>query len=644
MCGISGIVNKNASAVGPTAIRAINDLIAHRGPDDEGFFFGAHFALGHRRLSILDLSPDGHQPMHFREKYVITFNGEIYNYLEIREELVREGYRFVSRTDTEVILCAYDRWGTACVERFNGMWGFCLYDREREILFCSRDRFGVKPLYFSDTPQRFIFGSEIKQVLAGRGGSAVANMRIVRDFLIEGFSDHTHETFFEGVQSLGAGHNLVYSLETNTFEQSRYYTLAVQADMAALDEEAAVARFQAELKRSIAYRLRSDVKVGTCLSGGLDSSSIASLSSALYHETSPDRFQAIHANSGVDKLDESGYARELADSSGIDLSVIEPSADEFMAAIDEVAYYQEEPFATPSIFMQYFVFKKAREMGCKVMLDGQGGDEILLGYERYYAAYLLSISWREAVRELFFIRNNSKLSLGGVVGNFLYFSMSRLRIWRLRRKFSYIKREYLLQFPNIRKLSAGYRNIRDMQKMEIEHFQLPHLLRYEDRNSMRHSIEARLPFLDYRLVEAAFSMNSHFKIKHGWTKHVLRVAMEGLMPASILWRKIKLGFESPEAAWIQAASTAMKAAISESPILNSMCKDKLNFDRMDNGTFWKLYSIAKWEAVYAVQLPAAAYEARAMAPAQAALHIPRTAAAIPAVHGRGDVQSSGTAR
>jgi asparagine synthase (glutamine-hydrolysing) len=636
MCGISGIVNKDASAVGAAAIKAINDLIAHRGPDDEGFFFGEHFALGHRRLSILDLSPDGHQPMHYQEKYVITFNGEIYNYLEIRDELMREGYRFVSRTDTEVILCAYDKWGTACVERFNGMWGFCLYDRERDILFCSRDRFGVKPFYFSDTPRKFVFGSEIKQVLAGRGGSAVANMRIVRDFLIEGFSDHTHETFFEGVHALPAGHNLVYALQTNTFEQSRYYTLAVQAGIPALDEQAAVGRFQAELKRSIAYRLRSDVKVGTCLSGGLDSSSIASLSSALYHETSPDRFQAIHANSGVDKLDESGYARALADSSGIDLSVIEPSVDEFMAAIDEVAYYQEEPFATPSIFMQYFVFKKAREMGCKVMLDGQGGDEILLGYERYYAAYLLSIPWRDALRELFFIRNNSKLSLGGVVGNFLYFSMSGLRIWRLRRKFSYIKRDYLREFPNIRKLSAGYRNIRDMQKMEIEHFQLPHLLRYEDRNSMRHSIEARLPFLDYKLVEAAFSMNSHFKIKHGWTKHVLRVAMKGLMPTSILWRKIKLGFESPEAAWIQAASAGMKDAINASTILNSMCEDKLNFDKIDNVTFWKLYSIAKWEAVYAVQLPAATQEVHTMEPEHDAVYMPHTTRALPALHSRGE--------
>jgi len=635
MCGISGIVNKNASAVSPGAIKGINDLIAHRGPDDEGFFLGEHFALGHRRLSILDLSPDGHQPMHYQDKYVITFNGEIYNYLEIREELLQDGYRFVSKTDTEVILCAYDKWGPACVERFNGMWGFCLYDREKQVLFCSRDRFGVKPFYYADTPQKFIFGSEIKQVLAGRGGPAVANMGAVRDFLIEGYSDHTHETFFEGVVALPAGHNLVYSLANHSAELSRFYALAAPPEVEALDEPSAIARFRAELKRSIGYRLRSDVKVGTCLSGGLDSSSIASLSAALYHEASADRFQAIHANSGIDEIDESAYAREVAKAGGIDLFVIEPSADEFIRAIDEVVYCQEEPFAAPSIFMQYFVFKKAKEIGCKVMLDGQGGDETLLGYERYYAAYLHSLPWRDAIGELFVMRNHSKLSLSELLGNFMYFSISRLRIWRLRRKFAYIKPEYLLQFPNIRKLSKGYRDIRAMQKMEIESFQLPHLLRYEDRNSMRHSIEARLPFLDYKLVEAAFGMSNHFKIKNGWTKHVLRVAMEGLVPKNILWRKVKLGFEAPADAWIKAASASMKATIGGSAIVAGMCKEALNFDKIDNVTFWKLYSIAKWEAVYSVQASRIPDEVRAARPAQGGAFAHRTPTAPSAVQVRG---------
>lgn len=609
MCGISGVVSKNGSAVSRKAIKAVNDLAAHRGPDGEGFFFGAQFALGHRRLAILDLSPDGRQPMAYGEKYVITFNGEIFNYVEMREQLILDGYRFSSETDTEVILCAYDKWGMDCVERFNGMWAFCLYDREKGILFCSRDRFGIKPFYYADTPQRFVFGSEIKQVLCGKGGTAVANMRAVRDFLIEGFSDHTRETFFDGVYALGAGHNLVYSLTSHRIEEYRYYTLAARDDLLALDEWTASERFLAELHRSVAYRMRSDVKVGTCLSGGLDSSAIAALSSAVGRATPSTRFQAVHAKGGAGKLDESGYARGLAGQCDIDLFVIEPSTDDFIDAIDEVVYCQEEPFATPSIFMQYFVFQKAKQIGCKVILDGQGGDEILLGYERYYSAYLRSLPWHAAIREFFSITGHSRLSPREVLGYLLYFPVSRIRIARLKRKFAYVRPEYLLRFPNIATLNAACRNVRALQQMEIERFQLPHLLRYADRNSMRHSIEARLPFLDHQLVESAFGVDNRFKIRNGWTKHLLRVALAGLVPHDILWRKVKLGFEAPDAAWLEAASTEMRAAIGRSAIVTRMCKDKPDFDKIDRGTLWRLYSIAKWEDIYAVQLTADAGDA-----------------------------------
>jgi asparagine synthase (glutamine-hydrolysing) len=609
MCGISGIINKDFSPVSATAIKTINDLIAHRGPDDEGFFFEGHFALGHRRLAILDLSPDGHQPMAYQDKYQIIFNGEIYNYLELRDELIQQGYQFTSKTDTEVILCAYDKWGHSCVERFNGMWAFCLYDKERNILFCSRDRFGVKPFYYTDTPQQFVFGSEIKQILAARGGRPVANMHAVRDFLIEGFSDHTRDTFFEGVHALGAGHNLVVSLSAHAVEIIRYYELAASAEVRALDERAASARLLAELKRSVRYRLRSDVKVGSCLSGGLDSSSIASLSAALYHANSGGgRFQAIHASTGVETTDESVHARELAAECDLDLYVIQPSAAEFARAIDEVVYFQEEPFATPSVFMQYFVFRKAKEVGCKVMLDGQGADEILLGYKRYYSAMLRALPRRNMIREMFSIKANSTLSLRELFKYLLYFSVPRIRIARLRWKFAYIKTKYLLHFPNIWRLNQACRNIQAMQKLEIEGLQLPHLLRYEDRNSMCHSIEARLPFLDYRLVEAAFSMNDHFKIRHGWAKHALRIAMDGLVPKSILWRKDKLGFESPQADWINAVRESMVSAIRKSAIVGSLCKGMPDLDRIDDTTFWKLYSIAKWEEIYAVR-PAPSVEA-----------------------------------
>ncbi len=607
MCGISGIINKDGSAVEPGAIGAITDLVAHRGPDGEGFYFGAGFAFGHRRLAILDVSAAGHQPMGYLDRYVITYNGEVYNFIELKAQLARWGYRFDSDSDTEVILAAYDKWGVDCVEHFNGMWAFAIHDVARQLIFCSRDRFGVKPFYYADHPERFVFGSEIKQVLRGAGGAALANMAVVRDFLVEGLHDHTSATFFEGVHALKAGHNLVYRLDgadadAPRWSLARWYTLPVRQELPRMGARAAAARLLQDLKASIRYRLRSDVKVGTCLSGGLDSSSIASLSSRAYRAGGGGRFQAVHARTSEQGIDESGFARELADSCGIDLSIIEPTVADFVNAVDDVAWCQEEPFAAPSIVMQFFVFKKAREIGCKVMLDGQGGDEIMLGYERYYSAHLQSLGRLAALRELWSIHRHASLGLANLAARLAYFSFAWVRIGALRRRYGFIKDQYLAAFPNIRLLAAATSDVRHMQKLEIESFQLPHLLRYEDRNSMHHSIEARLPFLDYRLVETCYGIDGSLKIHQGWTKHILRTAMHGLAPAAILWRTNKLGFEAPVATWIGAMRPAMEAAIEASPIIAAMCKRPIALARIDKATLWKLYSIAKWEALHKVRL------------------------------------------
>lgn len=606
MCGISGIINKNDTAVDPGAIRAITDLVAHRGPDGDGFYFGDCFAFGHRRLAILDVSSAGSQPMAYLQRYVITYNGEVYNFVELKTQLARCGYRFDSDSDTEVILAAYDKWGEHCVNYFNGMWSFAIYDVKRHVIFCSRDRFGVKPFYYSDGPAQFVFGSEIKQVLRASGSIAVANMAMVRDFLVEGLHDHTSATFFHGVHALKAGHNLVYRLDDHVSVETRWYSLSMREELPQMGAHAATSRFLQELKQSVRYRLRSDVKVGTCLSGGLDSSSIASLSSTLYHASSGLRFQAVHARASERGIDESGFAKELADSCGIDLAVIEPSAADFTAAVDDVAWCQEEPFAAPSIVMQFFVFKKAREIGCKVMLDGQGGDEVMLGYERYFVAHLKSLARLAALRELWSIRRHASLGLRDLLARLAYFSFAPVRIGALRRRYAFVKDRYLADFPNIRALAAATTDVRAMQKLEIESFQLPHLLRYEDRNSMHHSVEARLPFLDYRLVETCYGIDSRLKIRQGWTKHILRVAMRGLAPATVLWRTNKLGFEAPVATWIASMRPAMETAISCSHIIKHLCKREIDLARIDRATFWKLYSIAKWEAVYGVQADAAA--------------------------------------
>ena len=604
MCGISGIINKNGAPVTHDEIQSINNLIAHRGPDGQGIFLEKNFALGHRRLAILDISSAGHQPMFYRDRYVITFNGEIYNYVELRQELSEKGCIFASHSDTEVILAAYDEWGAECVQRFNGMWAFALYDKVRAEIFCSRDRFGVKPFYYANSAEKFVFGSEIKQILAGRGGVAVANMRALRDFLVEGYHGHSNETFFEGIYCLRAGCNMIVSVTAGSVREVRYYTLVADPELGELDELAATKLVLSEIKRSVNYQLRSDVKVGVCLSGGLDSSSIAGLCATTYNAGVMGKMQAIHAKSSEKVKDESPHAQAVADRADIELSIIEPTADEFVDAIDSVAYFQEEPFSSPSIFMQHFVYQKAKRLGCKVMLDGQGADEILLGYERYYAAHLLSMSPARALREVFLIRNHSRLSLRTVLANLAYFSISGLRIMNLQRKFHFLKAEYTTHFPNIAKLNSGVRNIRKMQKMEIEFFQLPHLLRYVDKNSMQHSIEARVPFLDHQLVETCFGISNQLKIKNGWTKHVLRVAMDGVLPSTILWRKNKFGFEAPVTSWINKMRATMELAVGQSRILKRMCRSGADFNKIDSGTFWRLYSIAKWEAVYSVRLHA----------------------------------------
>jgi asparagine synthase (glutamine-hydrolysing) len=223
MCGISGIINKNGLKVKPEDIQNINDLISHRGPDDEGFYFEKNFAFGHRRLSILDLSSDGHQPMEYLNKYTITYNGEVYNYLEIKNELSKEGYKFHSHTDTEVILASYDKWGEECVNKFNGMWAFAIYDKEKELIFCSRDRFGIKPFYYTEIDDKLVFGSEIKQLLTFQK-KKVANKRILIDFIVTSIQDNTNETFFENIYKLEQSHNLIYDLKNNTYQIKKYYS------------------------------------------------------------------------------------------------------------------------------------------------------------------------------------------------------------------------------------------------------------------------------------------------------------------------------------------------------------------------------------------------------------------------------------
>lgn len=606
MCGISGIINKTKNSIDRDEIKNINDLISHRGPDDEGFFFERNFAFGHRRLSILDLSSDGHQPMHYLDKYTITYNGEVYNYLEIREELEKDGYSFHSNTDTEVILASYDKWGEDCVNKFNGMWAFAIYDKEKEIIFCSRDRFGIKPFYYTEVDNKFIFGSEIKQLLEFYENNIV-NKDMLIDYIVTSVQEHNNKTFFENIYKLEQSHNLIYNLKNNTYKINKYYEVSFCKNNDTLEKS--ISNYEKELERAIDYRLRSDVKVGTCLSGGLDSSTVASIASKKYKKKSNQKFIAIHAKSTERETDESKYAKIVSDVSSLELNIVEPTSEDFKKYLDEVVFTQEEPFGSSSIFMQYFVMKKAKEIGCTVMLDGQGGDETLLGYEKYFpSAYIDIFKSKGIIKTLKQIKksneNNGKMSIGWILKYTVGSLFSNIRKLEYKRKTSFMKR-YDNKFIFFDNLSKNYFNINALQAYEIQYTNLPILLRYEDKNSMRNSIETRLPFIDYKTLECALNTDIKYKIKDGWTKYILRKILNKYLPNEVVWRKNKLGFNAPENIWMKEISSEIEKEIQSSKILNKICNmtillNKLNM--MDNRLKWRLYNVAVWERVYNVKI------------------------------------------
>lgn len=600
MCGITGIIQKNAPITDQAELRRMNDLIAHRGPDGEGFYVDHEVAFGHRRLAIIDLSQDGKQPMSYFDRLVITYNGEIYNYIEIREELINSGYNFKSKSDTEVILAAYDYWGEDCVTRFNGMWAFAIHDKIQDIIFCSRDRFGVKPFYYTTGDESFKFGSEIKQFL-NLDGSNKANRDLIAHYLFTGMHDHENRTFFEGILKLPPSHNLIFDLKTKSFTIKSYYSIKKSSDETNYSEK---------LINAIKLRLRSDVKVGTCLSGGLDSSTIAAIASELYHKDSSEKFNAIHAKSIESATDESAYAIQVANHSNLELHIIEPQPEDFKKYFDEVIYTQEEPFGSPSIYLQYFVMKKAKEINCKVMLDGQGGDETLLGYERYYApafaSFLREKGIIKALQEMVLSRkNNTKMGFLSIAKYIAGTFLINLRVHYFRNKFKFfIPSSIPKVFPYWELIKSHALNIFDLQTAELYTTNLQALLRYEDKNSMRHGIETRLPFIDFRTVECALNLPTDQKINNGWTKYVLRVICEKYLPKSIAWRKNKLGFNAPDSSWLKEIDTFAHSEILNSIILDSFIdKKKLTtLPRNNLQITWRLLNIASWERIYKVQI------------------------------------------
>ncbi|HWY09891.1 MAG TPA: asparagine synthase (glutamine-hydrolyzing), partial [Bacteroidia bacterium] len=417
MCGIAGIVlkNKNSFNLKETIFKT-SQSIKHRGPDGEGFLLigentvpcsskdtsslkqglnyipkkniseangDFHLALAHRRLSILDLSETGHQPMALQDgKLWITYNGEIYNYLELKKELEAEGAKFVSTSDTEVILYAYKHWGTDCLDKFNGMWSFCIYNEEKQELFCSRDRFGVKPFYYTDNDNVFAFASEQKALVKGGLVKAEINKKALHDYLINNRMEEEENNFFGGISELWPGYYLKYNLKNHSFNTACYYKLNSDYDYSTdlQSNEELVAEVKEKLTNAVNLRLRSDVPVGSCLSGGIDSSALA----ALMEQKNPVYlFTSVFQN---EKIDESYYARLVANKINCIHKTIEPTADGLFKELETLVYAQDVPIWDTSTYAQYKVMELAKQNNIKVVLDGQGADELFAGYHHHFIA------------------------------------------------------------------------------------------------------------------------------------------------------------------------------------------------------------------------------------------------------------------
>jgi asparagine synthase (glutamine-hydrolysing) len=601
MCGIAGIISFYDAPVSRTDVAVMLRASPHRGPDNSGIAIFGDVGFGHNRLAIVDLDPRSNQPMSFGGRYWITFNGEIYNFLELRIELQALGFQFVTNSDTEVILAAYAHWGAECLKKFNGMFAFGIYDSQNREVFLARDRFGEKPLVYFSQGDRFYFGSEIKQLLPLKK-EVKPNDKVVLDYLIVGYENHTHESFFAGIRSLEPGSFIKIDVVARKIHTGEYYRLQIEP-ISDWSETDLAEQASALLQDSIRLRLRSDVQVGASLSGGLDSSLISAIAGGMYSQSGERVFVGIHARSTEPANDESGFAERVAKAKSICLQTTTPTFFDFINATDDVVWTQEEPFGGPSIYMGWHVFQLARTLGCTVMLNGQGADETFLGYERYFPLLRPSSSV-EKLKKYLDISRHSRLSVLQAVKYDFYFKNSLVRFRHLANK-SLVKSRYLRTFDRafIERSARSYRDPIELQRLEIESLQLPHLLRYEDRNSMRHSIETRLPFMDYRLVEFALRLPLEMKLNTGWTKFLLRQVANSYLPNEVTWRREKIGFESPTTTWLRDGAVAIKSEVEGSDLANRFVSTReyvRNYEKLPEKIRWSIYNLAVWGRVFNV--------------------------------------------
>ena len=612
MCGIAGIIQSTPFLYNKDYLKKMTDSLAHRGPDGEGLWQNesGNVLLGHRRLSIIDLSDAGQQPMDYINRYTIVHNGEIYNFVELRETLQKKGYAFRSQTDTEIIAAAYDCWEDECVDHFDGMFAFAIWDSTEKKLFAARDRFGEKPFFYYYDNNKLVFASEMKALWAA-GVERTPNQKMLFNFITIGYTDNPDqpgETFFENIHKLPPATCLKYNSKTKELLLEKYWEIDPEKENKKINDNEASEQFIQLLTDSVKRRLRSDVKIGTSLSGGLDSSSIVSLINELQTlGYQPQTFTAIFP--GFEK-DEASYSKQVADKFNLQQFTKAISGDELLNDWNKLCYHQEEPFGSASIYAQYKVYELAKQYDVKVLLDGQGADETLAGYHKYYKWY-----WQELFRKRK-LSKSKELKAAKEIGITEKFDFKNI-IAAYFPDFTTVvlEHQYLLKairqedlekdFVKLQSKEAYYTMPGHFNLNGVLHFNtcvhgLEELLRYADRNSMAHGREVRLPFLSHELVEFIFSLPSNYKIRNGWTKWLLRETMKNKLPESITWRKEKVGFEPPQKTWMQnkqvqeAIQEAKSALVSEkilkADVLNKKIQPQASHE--SNNYDWRYFSAA----------------------------------------------------
>jgi asparagine synthase (glutamine-hydrolysing) len=588
MCGIFGIWHQDGRPVDLVTVQRALTTLRHRGPDDEGYllvntrtgqavscggrdtdsrlmlpsakeFLSKTFdlVLGSRRLAIIDVSPAGHQPMVDEASgLVVTHNGEIYNYVELRAELERYGHHFRSNSDTEVLLAAYKKWGSDCLRYVNGMFAFAIWDERRQELFAARDRFGEKPFYYHYDPERafFIFASEIKALLASGLISRKPNYKTIYRYLAYREIDAGAGTVFEGVSALPPAHALKYSRAQGTLRVWRYWDLNPEVEIRLSSDAAYAERFLQLLTDAVHIRLRADVPVGSSLSGGLDSSTIVCLIAKELRGSTQKTFSARFHDP---RYDEGKYIQKVIEWANVEGHIVYPDPARLPEEIETLTWHQEQPFFSTSIYAQWCVMRLAKEQGVTVLLDGQGGDETLAGYHLYFGPYFrdlfLRLRWTALMKVLHnYVREHGLAYLPIIAFTFLPQSLRHPIRKHIRPLAIAPELEKAGQSDARLFLPHNFKSALQAALYETLTCRvLPALLRYADRNSMAFSREVRLPFLDHRLVEFLFAIPNDQKLRGTTTKFVLRNAIQGLVPEGIRLRRDKLGFEPPEVGWMR---------------------------------------------------------------------------------------------